>query len=78
MGLVKLVLESQTKRNVQRLTQTYLTLSLQDIAEAVGLSSATDAELVILRYTFHPRLIFCDLVAPSLSSQCLIHLLCTS
>ena len=49
MGLVKLVLESQTKRNVQRLTQTYLTLSLQDIADAVGRPSAAAAELVILR-----------------------------
>ena len=49
MGLVKLVLESQTKRNVQRLTQTYLTLSLQDIADSVGLPSAAAAELVILR-----------------------------
>lgn len=49
MGLVKLVLESQTKRNVQRLTQTYLTLSLQDIASSVGLPSAAAAELVILR-----------------------------
>ncbi len=49
MGLVKLVVESQTKRNVQRLTQTYLTLSLEDIAAAVNLPSATAAELVILR-----------------------------
>jgi len=49
VGLVKLVVESQTKRNVQRLTQTYLTLSLEDIAAAVNLPSATAAELVILR-----------------------------
>ena len=49
MGLVKLVVESQTKRNVQRLTQTYLTLSLEDIAAAVNLPSAAAAELVILR-----------------------------
>lgn len=48
-GLVKLVVDSQTKRNVQRLTQTYLTLSLPDIASAVGLPSAQAAELAILR-----------------------------
>ena len=49
LGLVKLVVDSQTKRNVQRLTQTYLTLSLPDIAAAVGLPSAAAAELAILR-----------------------------
>ncbi len=49
VGLVKLVVESQTKRNVQRLTQTYLTLSLEDIAAAVSLPSAAAAEVVILR-----------------------------
>ena len=49
-GLVKLVVDSQTKRNVQRLTQTYLTLSLPDIAAAVGLPSAQAAELAILRW----------------------------
>eukprot|EP00798_Chlamydomonas_sp_ICE-L_P025440 gene25440-11100_t len=48
-GLVKLVSESLTKRNIQRLTQTYLTLSLGDIASQVGLSSANDAELQMLR-----------------------------
>jgi hypothetical protein len=48
-GLVKLVVDSQTKRNVQRLTQTYLTLSLPDMAAAVGLPSAQAAELAILR-----------------------------
>ena len=52
VGLVKLVVESQTKRNVQRLTQTYLTLSLEDIAAAVNLPSAAAAELVILRSAY--------------------------
>ena len=52
VGLVKLVVESQTKRNVQRLTQTYLTLSLEDIAAAVNLPSAATAELVILRFAW--------------------------
>ena len=53
MGLVKLVLESVTKRDVQRLTQTYLTLSLQDIAQAVDLPTPAAAELVILRCTIN-------------------------
>ena len=53
-GLVKLVVDSQTKRNVQRLTQTYLTLSLPDIAAAVGLPSAQAAELAILRWAAPP------------------------
>jgi hypothetical protein len=53
---VKLVVDSQTKRNVQRLTQTYLTLSLPDIAAAVGLPSAQAAELAILRWAA-PRVV---------------------
>ena len=35
---------------MQRLTQTYLTLSLADIASQVGLSGADEAEAHILRY----------------------------
>ena len=66
MGLVKLVLESQTKRNVQRLTQTYLTLGLQDIAHSVGLPSAAAAELVILRCA-HTRL---PELEPLINSKC--------
>eukprot|EP00208_Stichococcus_sp_RCC1054_P006764 CAMPEP_0206143158 /NCGR_PEP_ID=MMETSP1473-20131121/19525_1 /ASSEMBLY_ACC=CAM_ASM_001109 /TAXON_ID=1461547 /ORGANISM="Stichococcus sp, Strain RCC1054" /LENGTH=449 /DNA_ID=CAMNT_0053538445 /DNA_START=183 /DNA_END=1532 /DNA_ORIENTATION=+ len=49
LGLVKLVVEAQTKRNVLRLTQTYITLSLADIASNVGLPTAEAAELAILR-----------------------------
>lgn len=49
MGLVKQVLQRLTKRNIQRLTQTYLTLSLSDIAANVKLASAEEAELHILR-----------------------------
>ena len=49
LGLVKLVVEAQTKRDVLRLTQTYITLSLPDIASNVGLPSAEAAELAILR-----------------------------
>lgn len=48
-GLVKQVLSSLYKRNIQRLTQTYLTLSLQDIANTVQLNSAKDAEMHVLR-----------------------------
>lgn len=37
------------KRNIQRLTQTYLTLSLEDIANTVHLNSAKEAELHVLQ-----------------------------
>ncbi len=50
MGLVKLVLAGRTKRAIQKLTQTFLTLSLADIAQQVGLQSASEAEGHILRY----------------------------
>ena len=50
MGLLSLALEARTKRAIQRLTQTYITLSLQHIAQQVGLPSPADAELHILRY----------------------------
>lgn len=50
MGLVKLVLAGRTKRAIQKLTQTFLTLSLADIAQQVGLQSAAEAEGHILRY----------------------------
>lgn len=48
-GLVDLVLKSLAKRNVQRLTLTYLTLSLEDIASAVALpGGASEAETQIV------------------------------
>ena len=50
MGLVKLVSAGRTKRAIQKLTQTFLTLSLADIAQQVGLESAAEAEGHILRY----------------------------
>ena len=37
------------KRNIQRLTQTYLTLSLQDKAKIVQLSSPKEAEMHMLQ-----------------------------
>lgn len=49
LGLVKQVLSSLYKRNIQRLTQTYLTLSLQDIASTVQLETAKQAELHVLQ-----------------------------
>ncbi|KAL6507269.1 COP9 signalosome complex subunit 3 [Orobanche gracilis] len=49
LGLVKQVLASMYKRNIQRLTQTYLTLSLQDIATIVQLNSPKVAEMHVLQ-----------------------------
>ncbi|KAM7279811.1 hypothetical protein ACFE04_006945 [Oxalis oulophora] len=49
LGLVKQVLSSMYKRNIQRLTQTYLTLSLQDIANIVQLNSPKEAEMRVLQ-----------------------------
>ncbi|KAG8482964.1 hypothetical protein CXB51_022010 [Gossypium anomalum] len=49
LGLVKQVVSSMYKRNIQRLTQTYLTLSLQDIANRVQLNSPKEAEMHVLQ-----------------------------
>ncbi|KAI5651120.1 hypothetical protein M9H77_37125 [Catharanthus roseus] len=49
LGLVKQVVSSMYKRNIQRLTQTYLTLSLQDIANTVELSGPKEAEMHVLQ-----------------------------
>ncbi|KZC13479.1 PREDICTED: COP9 signalosome complex subunit 3 [Dufourea novaeangliae] len=48
MGLVKQVLSFLYKKNIQRLTKTFLTLSLSDVASRVQLSGPTDAEKYIL------------------------------
>lgn len=48
-GLVNQVVSSMYKRNIQRLTQTYLTLSLQDIASTVQLSSPREVEMHVLQ-----------------------------
>ncbi len=53
-GLVKLALSARTMRAIQKLTQTYLTLSLADIAAQVGLGSAAEAEQHILQYAPAP------------------------
>ncbi|KAF9606053.1 hypothetical protein IFM89_022245 [Coptis chinensis] len=49
LGLVKQVISSVYKRNIQRLTQTYLTLSLQDIANRVQLNTPKEAEMHVLQ-----------------------------
>ncbi|RZB46891.1 COP9 signalosome complex subunit 3 isoform B [Glycine soja] len=49
LGLVNQVVSSMYKRNIQRLTQTYLTLSLHDIASTVQLNSPKEAEMHVLQ-----------------------------
>ncbi|RZC70037.1 hypothetical protein C5167_033156 [Papaver somniferum] len=49
LGLVNQVVTSLYKRNIQRLTQTYLTLSLQDIANTVQLNTPKEAEMRVLQ-----------------------------
>ena len=48
MGLVQLVVSSLATRSIQRLTQTYLTLSLADIASRVELASPEQAEMHLI------------------------------
>lgn len=48
MGLIKQCLTQVHKRNIQRLTQTFLTLPLRDVANYVGLPNEREAELYIL------------------------------
>ncbi|KAB0795751.1 hypothetical protein PPYR_10283 [Photinus pyralis] len=48
LGLVKQVVSVLYKKNIQRLTKTFLTLSLSDVASRVGLASPNDAENYIL------------------------------
>ncbi len=48
-GLVRQVIMSLYRRNIQRSTQTYLTISLADIADSVKLPNAKEAEKRILR-----------------------------
>lgn len=47
-GLVKQCIQSLYRRNIQRLTQTYITLSLQDIATAVKLNTTKEVEKYLL------------------------------
>ncbi|XP_059149301.1 COP9 signalosome complex subunit 3-like isoform X2 [Physella acuta] len=48
MGLVKQCMTSLIKKNIQRLTKTFLTLSLADMANRVQLSSPREAEKYVL------------------------------
>jgi len=48
-GLVKQVQQSLFKKNIQRLTKTFLTLSLADVASRVQLANAKEAETYIVR-----------------------------
>lgn len=48
LGLVKQVVSSLYKRNIQRLTQTYFTLSLQGIASAAQLKTPKETEMHVL------------------------------
>ena len=61
LGLVKQAVASLYKRNILRLTQKYLTLSLQDIANMVQLANAKEAEMRVLQmvlYLLCPTLYF--------------------
>lgn len=49
LGLVKQAIEALQRRKIQRLTNTFVTLSCHDIALMVGLENATHAERYILK-----------------------------
>lgn len=44
LGLVQQVVEAQVKTNIKRLTKTFVTLSLVDVAERAGLATPAEAE----------------------------------
>ena len=48
LGLAEQALESVYRRNIQRLTQTFVTLSLEDIAQQVSLPGASEAKAQLL------------------------------
>jgi len=48
MGLVKQCITAMYKKNIQRLTKTFITLSLTDMANRVKLPSAREAEQYVL------------------------------
>jgi len=49
MGLVKQAIQALTRQNIQRLTKTYLTLSLANISEQVNLSNAAETERKVFK-----------------------------
>jgi len=48
LGLINQVVEAQTRTNIKRLTKTFVTLSLADVASRVGLESPESAEREIV------------------------------
>ncbi|KAJ3048490.1 COP9 signalosome complex subunit 3 [Rhizophlyctis rosea] len=48
-GLVTQLMDSLVRRNIQKLTQTYLTLSLSDMAKSVGIDTPQEAERHVLQ-----------------------------
>jgi COP9 signalosome complex subunit 3 len=48
-GLVKQAIQAMVEQNIQRLTKTYMTLSLTDIAQQVHLSNAGEVEKRVLK-----------------------------
>ena len=59
LGLVKQVTQSLYKVKIQKLTKTFMTLSLDDMAIKVGLANAQEAEKLILQMVC---LVFCLLI----------------
>ncbi|XP_019179693.1 PREDICTED: COP9 signalosome complex subunit 3-like isoform X2 [Ipomoea nil] len=49
LGIVQQVVSSMYKHNIKRLTQTYLTISLEDISIMVQLSSSKEAGMHVLQ-----------------------------
>jgi len=47
-GMVKQALAALNRNNIQRLTKTYVTLSLSDLAAQAGLGSPAEAEKALL------------------------------
>jgi len=48
LGLVKQAVQGLVRRNIARLTSTYLTLSLKDIAESASMKGHQDPEAIVL------------------------------
>lgn len=48
-GLIKQCMAALARNNILRLTDTYLTLSLTDLAKATNVKSAKEAEKILIR-----------------------------
>jgi len=53
MGIINQCIEALSRRNIQKLTATYLTLSLDAVAKHINLAGAREAELILLRMIDH-------------------------